>query len=94
MATDETSAAGRYTVLQDYLQVLRRYWLIIAALAVLGGGLGYIAAKRQKPTYMATSSVTFTDPNQELSVVGLASSSVQAPYQLAAAPQTQSRSPM
>lgn len=84
MTTEDTTGAGRYLTLHDYLRVLRRYWLIIAALAIVGGGLGYFDAKRQTPVYEASSSVSFQDPSQDLSIVGFGSNSVESPSQLAA----------
>jgi Mrp family chromosome partitioning ATPase len=84
MATDEPNAAGRYVTLQDYLRVIRRYGLIIVALTILGGGLGYLNARRQTPVYSSTASVNFTDPTQDLSLVGLPSNALQTPSQLAA----------
>jgi Mrp family chromosome partitioning ATPase len=83
MTTESSSSSVRYETLRDYLQVLRRYWIMIAALALIGGGAGYVYEKDQSASYTATAKVKFQDPLQQLAVVGLPMPSVQGPGQLA-----------
>jgi Mrp family chromosome partitioning ATPase/LPS O-antigen subunit length determinant protein (WzzB/FepE family) len=81
---EPTSRPPRYVTLRDYLRVLRRYAIPIILIAAIGAAAGLVDAKRQTPVYEATASVSFTDPAQDLSLVGLQSGLVQAPLQLAA----------
>jgi capsular exopolysaccharide synthesis family protein len=77
------NSAQRDTTLADYLRVLRtRWWLILLIAIVCGGGaLAYsLVAKKE---YDATSSVSVTDPNQALSVLGSAAITSETPLQLA-----------
>jgi succinoglycan biosynthesis transport protein ExoP len=80
---DPTSRPPRYETLRDYLAVLRRNWIAIVLIAAIGAGAGLADAKRQTSVYQATSAVSFQDPNQDLSLFGLAPSSVQEPAALA-----------
>lgn len=82
MTTGETSQAPRYTTLRDYLRVLRRYWLMIAVITIIGAAAGLANALRQKPTYQASSQLSFQDPTQELTLAGIGSTP-QTPVQLA-----------
>jgi Mrp family chromosome partitioning ATPase len=68
--------------LRDYLRVLRRYRLMILALAIVGAAAGYLAASRQTPSYTATAQVSFQDPSQDLSIAGIGSNASQTPAQL------------
>ncbi|MGP5026154.1 polysaccharide biosynthesis tyrosine autokinase [Glutamicibacter sp. BW77] len=43
--------------LPEYLMALKRHWLLIVIVAVLGGGIGFGVGKMTPPTYSATSSV-------------------------------------
>jgi Mrp family chromosome partitioning ATPase/capsular polysaccharide biosynthesis protein len=70
---------SRYLTLRDYLAVLRRYWLGIVLVAVVGGAAGLADAKRQTPIYQASATVAFQDPAQSLSIVGLGTGPVQEP---------------
>jgi polysaccharide biosynthesis transport protein len=83
MTTEPMSTPARYMTLRDYLLVIRRHWLMIVLLAVVGAGAGLATVIRQKPVYTAGSEVSFQDPNQQLSVVGLGSSAPQSAAQLA-----------
>jgi tyrosine-protein kinase len=82
--TDDLHNAGRYSSLRDYLRVLRRYRLLIVLITLVGAAAGYADAKRQKPVYDATATVSFQDPTQDLSIVGLGSPQTQSPAQVAA----------
>ena len=84
MTTEPTTAAPRYLTLRDYVRVIRHHWLMIVVLALIGAGAGLATVIRQKPVYTASSEVSFQDPSQELSVVGLGSTPPQSPGQLAA----------
>lgn len=77
------SRPPRYVTLRDYLAVLRRNWIAIVLIAAVGAGAGLADAKRQTPVYQATSAVSFQDPAQDLSYVGLSPSLVQQPSALA-----------
>lgn len=43
--------------LHEYVQTLKKHWIVIAALVIIGGALGYGYAKTQVPLYRSTSSV-------------------------------------
>jgi Mrp family chromosome partitioning ATPase len=79
-----TSPAARYLTLRDYLRVIRRYQIAIVLIAAVGAAAGIYDAKRQQPVYQATSSVSFQDPAQDASLVGLGTSLIQTPGELAA----------
>ena len=83
MPTDTPSPPARYVTLRDYLRVLRRYRLMIAALAILGAVAGYVAATRQTPLYSATAQISFQDPSQDLSIAGIGSNASQTPGEVA-----------
>src|SRR5437016_6067921 len=84
MTTENQSFSGRYQTLRDYLQVLRRYWIMIALVTVVGGIGGFAYAKTQSASYQATAEVNFQDPLQDLAIVGLSANTPQTPGQLAA----------
>lgn len=46
--------------LGEYLSVLRKRWLVIALLALLGGAAGYASTARDTPLYRSTSTVYLT----------------------------------
>jgi succinoglycan biosynthesis transport protein ExoP len=83
MPTEHASPAPRYVTLRDYLRVLRRYWMLIAVIALIGAVAGLANALRQTPTYEATAQISFQDPTQDLSIVGLGANAVQTPAELA-----------
>lgn len=83
MPTEHASAAPRYVTLRDYLRVLRRYWKLIALIAVIGAIAGLANALRQMPVYAATAQISFQDPTQDLTLVGLGGNPAQTPAQLA-----------
>ncbi len=82
--TEQTSAPARYVTLRDYLRVLRRYRLMIVIVGLVGAAAGLVYAGQQAPVYTAAAQVSFQDPTGDLGVVGLASSSVETPAQVAA----------
>jgi polysaccharide biosynthesis transport protein len=84
MPSELASPAPRYVTLRDYLRVLRRYWILIGVIALVGALAGLVNALRQTPAYEATAQVSFQDPTQNLSIVGLGSTPVQTPAELAA----------
>jgi Mrp family chromosome partitioning ATPase len=83
MTTEPTSPAARYLTLRDYVHVLRRYWIMIVALAIIGAGAGLVFASRQKPVYQATAEVNFQDPNHAVGLIGLGSNTAETPAQIA-----------
>jgi Mrp family chromosome partitioning ATPase len=74
---------GRYVTLRDYLRVVRRYRIAIVLIAAIGAGAGVYDAKRLTPVYQGAATVSFQDPAQDASLVGLGTSLVQTPAQLA-----------
>lgn len=68
---DHATHGPRYTTLRDYLRVLRTYRVMIAALALIGGGVALFLSLRQDSVYQATASVDFKDPTSEFSIFGL-----------------------
>lgn len=83
MTTEHASPAGRYMTLRDYLRVLRRYWILIAVIAIIGAGAGLAVVARQKPVYESTAQVAYLDPLQPLSLVGVGGGSPVTPGQVA-----------
>jgi Mrp family chromosome partitioning ATPase/capsular polysaccharide biosynthesis protein len=83
MSTDHASPAPRYVTLRDYVRVLRRYWVSIALIALIGAAAGLVEALRQTASYEATVQVSFQDPTQDMSIVGLGGNPAQTPSQLA-----------
>ena len=84
MTTESSSPSVRYVTVRDYLGVIRRYWLLIALVALAGAGAGLLNALRQAPSYQATAEVGFQDPAQDLGIVGLGTPVVQTPGAVAA----------
>jgi receptor protein-tyrosine kinase len=70
--------------LRDYLRVLRRHRLVILLAAALFGGLAFAYSQRATPKYRAEAAVAFSDPAQDLSVLGAPVTSNQTPDQRAA----------
>jgi receptor protein-tyrosine kinase len=83
LTMEPTSRPPRYVTLRDYLRVLRRYAIPIILIAAVGAGAGLADAKRQTPVYAATASVSFQDPAQDVTLVGLQVGAVQTPLELA-----------
>lgn len=78
------SAPARYVTLRDYLRVLRRYEIAILVITVLGTLAGFVAAESQSKSYLATASVYFQDPGEDITFVGLSPPGlVQSPSALA-----------
>ena len=77
MTTESTMPASRYMTVRDYVRVIRRHWLMIVVLAILGAGAGLATVIHQKPVYTASTQVSFQDPGQQLSIVGIGSSGPQ-----------------
>lgn len=82
--TDDLNSGGRYSSARDYLRVLRRYRIMLLVITVVGAAAGYVVAKRQTAVYDSSATISFQDPTQDLSLVGLSSSSTQTPAGLAA----------
>ena len=73
------------TTLADYLKVIGRRKLFIAAVAVICAAVALGVSLVQKPKYQATASLNVRDPNQDLTLLGTAFVSGQTPLQLATA---------
>jgi Mrp family chromosome partitioning ATPase/capsular polysaccharide biosynthesis protein len=71
MTHDSSMQEPHYGTIRDYLQVVRRYRVMIAVVAVLGAGLGLFLALRQESVYQAAATVDFKDPTSEFSIFGL-----------------------
>src|SRR5690242_13422753 len=71
LTMEPTSRPPRYVTLRDYLRVLRRYAIPIILIGAIGAAAGLADAKRQTPVYEATASVSFQDPAQDVTLVGL-----------------------
>src|SRR5437764_14544575 len=84
MTAESSNPQVRYATLRDYLRVLRRYWIMILVVTIVGGIAGLVYAETQSSSYKATADVNFQDPFQQLGVVGLSSNQPQTPGQLAA----------
>src|SRR5437764_10544232 len=80
---DTEGAPSRYLTLRDYVRVIQRYWVAILAITVIGGLAGFAAAEAQTSTYTATASLSYHDPAQDLTLVGLSPIASQQPNQLA-----------
>ena len=80
--TTESSPA-RYQTLSDYLRVLRRHWIMVVAVTIVGGAAGFVYARGQTASYTATAKVGFQDPSQQVGIVGLPLGTPQTPAQLA-----------
>jgi Mrp family chromosome partitioning ATPase len=74
----------REFTLRGYLDIIRRgRWLIlIVALVAAAAAFGY--SKLQKPSYSATATLTYNDPNQGLALTGSSFLNAQTPLQQAA----------
>lgn len=83
MASEQASPAARYQSLRDYLRVLRRYWIMIALVAIVGAAAGFASVARQKPVYQSSAEVNFEDPNQALSLIGSGSGTAKTPGAIA-----------
>jgi succinoglycan biosynthesis transport protein ExoP len=82
--TDDLQSGGRYSSARDYLRVLRRYRVMLVLITIVGAAAGYVVAKRQNPVYDSSATIAFQDPTQNLSLVGLPTSSLETPAGLAA----------
>lgn len=80
---DPSGPIPRYLTLRDYLQVFRRYWILIAAAALLGAVAGYITAKSQTAIFESKAVVQFQDPAQDANLVGLSTGGSLTPLQVA-----------
>ena len=85
MTIEPSTSAGRYMTLRDYLRVLRRHWIMIVLIGVVGAAAGFATVARQKPVYRASAEVAFQEPTQAPSLVGLGSTTTLTPSQIAAA---------
>jgi len=60
--------------LREYIRILKKYWVLLATMALLGGGAGLLAASLQTPTYVASTRV-FISAQPSASAVELAQGS-------------------
>src|SRR5581483_12289810 len=70
--------------LRGYLDVIRRGRWLILIVAVVAAAAAFGYAKLQKPSYSATATMTYNDPNQGLALTGSSFLSQQTPLQQAA----------
>jgi succinoglycan biosynthesis transport protein ExoP len=91
--TEDTPRVARYQSLRDYLAVVRRYWLMILIIVIIGAAAGLADALRQTPVYQANAQVAFQDPTQNLNIVGIGSNSAQTPASQAAVNATTATAP-
>ena len=90
---EQNSPGPRYATLRDYIAVLRRYWWVIAIIALIGAGAGTADALRKNAVYQASVDVAFQDPTKDLSLVGITANAVVTPVQVAALNQTTATTP-
>jgi capsular exopolysaccharide synthesis family protein len=60
----------RYVTLRDYLRVVRNHRLVILLAAALFAGLALAYSEKTTPKYRAEAAVAFSDPAQDLSLLG------------------------
>jgi polysaccharide biosynthesis transport protein len=72
MSTTARQDAPRYATLRDYVRVVRRYRVMIVLVTIACAAAAYAVTARQKPSYVASSSVYFQDTTQELNLLGTA----------------------
>lgn len=60
-ANDEMSLKELILKVKEWIFYLRSKWVIIILAGILGGGIGYLYASRQKPIYTATLSFALED---------------------------------
>jgi succinoglycan biosynthesis transport protein ExoP len=77
----------REFTLRTYWDALRRHKWLILALAVLGALVGFGITRLEKKSYSATSSLSISDPNQQINVLGGSYVPNETPLQLASAAQ-------
>jgi succinoglycan biosynthesis transport protein ExoP len=73
----------RYSTLRDYLLLLRRQRLVVAAVTVVFALAGLGLALSESKTYTANADVTFRDISQDLRYIGVNTAPALAPSQLA-----------
>jgi tyrosine-protein kinase len=71
--SDETP---RYATLSDYLRVLRRRRVMIAAIALVSMGLALANALTKDPVYVASAQIQFRDPLADLNIVGISGENI------------------
>lgn len=69
----------------DYIHVLRRHGFVVAVISLICAAAAVGVSVIQKRTYSAEASISVSDPNQALSLLGGTASTTQTPAQLAAA---------
>jgi succinoglycan biosynthesis transport protein ExoP len=74
----------RYSSLRDYLRVLRTQRLLIVAITIAFAAAAFVVSSLQDKEYTASSSLSFRDLSQDLSLVGQASIPQLSPDQRAA----------
>ena len=58
------------TTLSDYLRALRQNWALILLVTILCAGAAFALSSRQTKEYEATSSLSVSDPGEDLNLVG------------------------
>jgi tyrosine-protein kinase len=70
--------------LRGYVDIIRRGRWLILIVALVAAALAFGYSKLQKPSYSATATLTYNDPNQGLALTGSSFLSQQTPLQQAA----------
>jgi succinoglycan biosynthesis transport protein ExoP len=78
------SDTPRYQTLRDYLRVIRAQRWLIVLIVVVFGGAAYAYSSSQEEKYQAEASLSFKDPTQDLSIIGIGSIPQSSPEQRAA----------
>ncbi|MEX2196005.1 MAG: polysaccharide biosynthesis tyrosine autokinase [Thermoleophilaceae bacterium] len=80
----DVSDQPRYQTLRDYLRVIRAQRWLILLFIVLFGGAAFAYSARQDPTYEAEAALSFNEPTQDLSFLGVSAFPTETPQQRAA----------
>ena len=67
---DQLKQSATYTSLRDYLQVIRRQWLIVVSIPLLFVLVAFIFSSSQPKKYEGEASLVFQNPSAELDPIG------------------------
>lgn len=77
-------SAPKYATLRDYLAVLRRHLVLIAATTLVFGAAAYMLSSSRDPTYVAESALSFREATENLNLTDTPAAPTRAPEALAA----------
>ncbi len=83
MASEHVTDTPAHISLQDYVRVIRKRWVLIAAMAIVCGATVYAYYKPQKPVYRTVAAVAFQDEARDLGLVGVPAPSFETSAALA-----------